>query len=262
MNFLKIIFAALILALPIKSASAQISIYPLKVVMDPRDRSAEVTVLNKTNKPSLYRISLIHYRQKSDGSYEQLDAPLSDNFNPEEIVRYSPRQFMLKADDRQKLRLSLRKPADLPEGEYRFHLLVQRYEAQDADQPKTDKDVAVSMQMNVGVSIPVIVRHGSDLSVNAKITEARYTKSSANSKNPHAILVNVAREGNISAIGNLSVFRDKERIAYIDNFNIFTDTDHRVVEMAVADDPRGKGALSVIYKDDKGNVINETTFTP
>lgn len=261
MSYIKILLLALVFLLPAASADARITILPRKVVLEPRDRSGEITILNLFNEPSLYRISFIHYRQRPDGTYETLEAPLNPVFDPENIVRISPRQFQLPSEGRQKIRMSLRKPADLPDGEYRFHLLAQRYPVEDANGTAADRGVAINMQMNMGVSIPVVVRHG-DLSARADIASAQYLLPSQSEHKTDALQVTVSRQGNASTVGNLSIYSGEERLGYIDNFNIFTEINERTIEVPLTRDPRGQGPLRIVYQDDDDRIFDETTFTP
>lgn len=238
-------------------AQARLDILPNKVVMDPRDRSAEVTVINLFDQPSLYRVSLLNYRQNADGTYTTLDTPLNPNFDPATAVRYSPRQFQLPPGGRQKIRISLRKPNDLPEGEYRFHLLATRFEV---DKPGAVTKNGVDLKMNVGVAIPVVVQHGAVQTGGQIMT----TKIVPQEDNPSKqdMEVTIARSGNGSAVGQLAIYQNDaggnpQRIGFISNFNVFSENTQRMIAVPLRWDPRGRGPVRLVYTDINGNVYDD-----
>ena len=260
MVFKNLFLCALVFVLSAAHVQARVDIIPQRLLMESRDRSAEITILNLYDEPSLYRISLLNYQQNIDGTYTTLDHPLSEVFDPEEVVRVSPKQFTVAAGGgRQKVRISLRKPSDLPEGEYRFHVLATRYKSQ---QGKGDSDdgVQINLVMNVGVAIPVVVRHG-ELSVDAKISEANLNVETGAPR----LFVTVDRQGAASALGKLEVFwtpqgGEPEKVGRIKNMNVFTEIDSRTIAVPLNSLSSGPGSLRVVYVDDDGNVIDEKTL--
>ncbi len=247
-------------------ASARVDIVPRKIVMDTRDRSAEITILNLFDKEGTFRIDLVSNKQNEDGTYTVLDHDLDVNFDPSKIARFSPRQFTLPSKGRQKVRISLRKPAELPEGEYRFHVKALRFAALDgADNKEASSGTSVSMLMNIGVTIPVIVRNGA-LESSAKIRDVRLVSSSKSKTGKNELQMVIEREGNKSTIGSLSAFWEPsgsveaDRIGYIDNMNIFTDINKRYVNLPLRYIPKGSGAIRLRYVNnglDKGAVYDE-----
>jgi P pilus assembly chaperone PapD len=247
------------------SAHARIDIIPRKVIMDSRDRSAEVTILNMFDVPGTFRVDVLNHRQNPDGTYTVLDAPLDVHFNPSTAVRFSPRQFTLPAAGRQTIRISLRKPSELPEGEYRFHLKVLRFS--DEHTPTVDQGMGIMMKMNVGVSIPVVVRHG-DLSGGAKLENVKLVSAGKTESGKPELQMNVTRTGNQSSIGSLeaiwepSGYSKTEQIGYIDNMNVFTDIPSRMAKLPLSYVPKGAGSIRLRYVDNantgsKGTVLDE-----
>ena len=262
MHLRKILILAFLLVLPANVAMARIDILPRIVVLNDRERSAEITVLNLFNQPSLYRLSMIHYRQNPDGTYETLETPLSPDFDPETIVRLSPKQFQLTGGGRQKIRMSVRRPADLPEGEYRFHLLAKRFESADANNSDLNTEGAkINMKMNVAVAIPVIIRNGA-INVQAAITDARYISPSESIDNRNEMSVTVNRQGTSSSIGELSIYQGDERIGYVSNFNVFPEITSRTIAVPLARDPRGQGQVRIVYTDLDDKVYDEQIIQP
>lgn len=249
------------------AAYARIDILPRKIVMEQRDRSAELTILNLYDEPSLYRLSVLHYRQNSDGTYTILEMPLSDAFDPATGVRISPKQFTVAASGRQKIRVSLRKPKNLPEGEYRFHLLASRYPLEKAaDDRDGSKGSSVAVKVNLAVAIPVVIRHGR-LDVAAEIGETIVIPAENTDNGRPKMYVTVNRSGSSSSIGDLKILSSnaagvEKQIGYISNMNIFAELGTRTVKVPLAEDPTGRNVVRIVYSDDDGNIFDEKTIRP
>lgn len=248
------------LVVPQAPAQARIDILPRIVVIDGRERSGELTILNLFNEPSTFRMDLLNYRQNEDGVYTQLDTPLDPAFDPASTVRFSPRQFELTRGGRQKVRLSVRKPANLPEGEYRFHIKALRLA--NIDENATNES-AVQMFANVGVAIPVVVRHG-NVQSRASLKNPRLIDHTHTKNGRPALEVTLERTGNGSAIGSLEVFWEQsgeqpKKIGSISNMNVFTEISQRTMTVPLSDLPYGQGAIRVRYNkgESKTEVYDE-----
>ena len=262
-NMKKTILALLLLTLVIgfaPIAEARIDILPRKIVIDSRERSGELTILNLFQEESTFRMSLLNYRQDENGTYETLETPLNSSFDPANVVRFSPRQFTLTRGGRQKVRLSVRKPADLPEGEYRFHIKALRLAA-----PPTDGET-VSVVANVGVAIPVVVRHG-NVEGRASIQNMRLVDQTNTESGKPELHVDIERTGNGSTLGSLDVIWERsgeqpQIIGQISNMNIFTEVSKRYVKIPLRTLPYGSGTVKVVYKNDvkKGEIYDEATL--
>ena len=197
-------------------------------------------------------MELVSFKQNEAGLYEELDTPLNSAFDPSKIVRFSPRQFTLNKGGRQKVRLSLRKPANLPEGEYRFHIKATRL----AQPENKNLDDGVYMHANIGVTIPVIVRHG-DAQVSADVSNIKIIPPSQTIRKRPEAHVTINRKGNKSAIGKLEVYwkengQKEKKIGNVGHLNVFTDVEKRHVTNPLTEMPNGHGSLTVRYTKDSG----------
>jgi len=246
------------------TSHARVDLLPQKVIIEPRQRSGEITVLNVGETQGLYRVSTIAYRQNPDGSYVKLEEPLSPEFDPSKHIRISPSQFELPPKGRQKVRISVRRPADLPDGEYRFHLAATRYDTpQQEDEQDLDGNLSIAITMNLGVSIPVVVRNGEG-SVEAQITDVEYLPpEDPNDESDFGkVQVKFKREGNFGALGRLEIIHEDEKIGTMSNMNIFSENDTRIARVPMRVDPRGLGNVQIIYKDDvNGKIYDERGFS-
>src|SRR5512140_2324543 len=99
---------------------------PTRVVFEGRQRSAELTLVNTSDRTATYRISLVHMRMGEHGEMQQATAPDSLELLTDSMIRYSPRRTVLPPGVPQTVRIQLRLPSVLEPGEYRTHLLFRQ----------------------------------------------------------------------------------------------------------------------------------------
>jgi hypothetical protein len=175
-------------------------IFPKRVVFTGRTRSAEVTLVNSGTQPVTYRVELIDQRMTPAGGLEAPSGPVERSATG--LLRYSPRQVTVPPGSSQMVRLLLRKPADLPSGEYRAHLLCRALPPEDAvadiESLKDGKDLAVRVVPLPAVSIPIIVRQGDDLRAAVRLSGLAFDASRP------ALSFRLEREGGASVYGDLT----------------------------------------------------------
>lgn len=191
------------------AANAQdVNIFPLRAVLDDRDRSAEVTVYNRSGTAGTYRVELADKRMLETGVLETFG---ESNPTPAgwpsatDFIRFSPRQVTLAPGQSQSIRIAVRRPPDLAAGEYRAHLVVTAVPPANAGQTVEqatglgENEIRVQITPIYGVSIPIIVRTG-DVSARASLTAARIVNESG-----RQMEVTIERNGNASVYGDLVV---------------------------------------------------------
>lgn len=181
-------------------------ISPVRVVFDGRDRTAELTLVNRSTTPATYRIEFEDRRMTEDGGFEVVEAPLPGEKFSKDFVRYAPRRIALEPGKPQTVRLMLRKPSDLSAGEYRSHLHFSATpDSVDAgtslDVGSSSDGIAIRLTPVYGVTIPVIVRHG-DLDAAVDIADARIERAENNA----ALALTLDRSGNRSVYGDVAVY--------------------------------------------------------
>ena len=256
MKKIKLLIKTIIFVIPmvlvIGQAYARVDILPHLVVIEGRERSSEVTIINLSDTVNTYDLGILNYRQNEEGVYTTLSEPLSPAFDPKDIVRMSPREFKLIGLAKQKVRISLRKPADLPDGEYRFHILARGHEVNPKDE--VPEGAAVAIKVNVGVAVPVIVRHG-DVSGSGSLHNFKLVGSSKTESGKPELTFLAKRDGNASTLGRVEVFwskngddRQYKSIGFITNFNLFTEINQRKGSVALSELPQS-GQLKIVYSD-------------
>jgi len=243
-------------------AYARVDIVPHLVIIENRERAGEIIVLNLAEEIGDFHLSVINYKQNENGVYEILDEPLSPLFDPKDVLRMSPKNFQLASLGRQKVRISIRKPADLPDGEYRFHIVAMSPDRKHAKE--SGENASVAMSINLGVAIPVIVRQG-DLSVKGSVKDFELVDASQTESRKPELKFTALREGEASTLGRIDVAwapdgKTFEDIGFITNFKLFTEIDKRHGSIPLEKLPRG-GTVRVLYTDVRTKeVYDEVVF--
>lgn len=205
-KLLVLALAALLLALPARS---QILLSPTRVVFDGNTRAIQVDVVNTSGKAAIYRLSIVNRRMNEDGDLVPVDTPLPGERFVGDMVRFSPRQLTLEPGSSQVVRMSLRKPADLPPGEYRSHLLFEQVEegseassVETAASGPSGQDLQIRLRILVGAIIPLIVREG-PASMTAQLRDI--SLQPAQGAQPPVLSLAIRREGTRSAYGDVVV---------------------------------------------------------
>ena len=200
-------FSALLFLLPASHAGAELMLYPTRVVFAGNQRAAQLELINNGSQGATYRISLVNRRMSETGAFTEIETPLPGEQFADDLLRYSPRQVTLEPGAGQAVRIMVRKPANLPAGEYRSHLLfAQQPEARDGSSIEArgsaaENEIAIKLTTLVGASIPVIVRHGNtDASVS--LTQLDLQQPSAGAP---TLALQMERSGCQSVYGDLTV---------------------------------------------------------
>lgn len=238
---LSLCFSSIVLATP------SLMLFPTRVVLEKNKRAFQVDLTNTGTSPGTYRITLENRRMTEDGKFVSFDKPLAGELTADQIVQYSPRQVTLAPGAGQIVRLVVRKPADLAEGEYRSHLVFTRLP--DASDVNTDpaaskKEVGVKLTPMIGASIPVIVEHG-DTSATPALKDLKYVK--ATPTEPAFAGLKIERTGNRSVYGDLTVAfaakgSDEKEIGTMKGLAVYSPYPMRKVQVLIQEP--GKPALT------------------
>ncbi len=228
---------AVIQSSALAQGAGDLVVAPTRVVFEGRERTTQLTLLNRGSATATYRISVTNMRMKDDGGVLEIDKPDPGQNFAGKLVRYSPRQVTLKPGAAQAVRVLLRKPKGLADGEYRSHLLfrgVPDDAGQSVEQTANDTDIAIRLVPIYGISIPVIVRHGkTELKIamsDLKIEAAREANK------PPLLKFKINREGNRSSFGDLVATYNSGSdegviIGQINRLALYAPNSFRTVEM-------------------------------
>ncbi|WP_229467477.1 molecular chaperone [Massilia sp. Mn16-1_5] len=250
---------AYLLLAPFLPARAELMLHPTRIVFDKNTRAAQIELINNGNKPASYRISLVNRRMTEAGQFETAERAQDGERFADAMLHYAPRQVTLQPGTAQTVRVMLRKPADLAEGEYRSHLQFDKLpdiegeasiENQDAG---NNTQIGVVMNALVGASVPVIVRHGA-AGASVKLAGLALGKDDARRVQ---LTLQFEREGGNSVYGDVSVtFTPKngkpQSLAQVNGIAVYTPNRIRRTTLPLQV-PIGLalagGTLDVSYRD-------------
>jgi hypothetical protein len=238
---------------------------PTRIVLGPRERTGELTLVNRSAETITYRLTLVNRKMTENG--ELLDVPPDEPapFAADRLIRYSPRRITLAPDETQKVRLLVRRPADLAEGEYRSHLLIQtepRMQAvasPDGRQDPEARDVSIGVKTSTALTLPVIVRHGETF-VSLEMQDIAFIQPEHEGENPRIRFL-LQRQGNQSSYGDVTISlassqgNGAEVIGLLRGVAVYTPNSSRFVEVPLAlagKTPSPGERLLVTYGSDEG----------
>lgn len=188
------------------AAYGNLLVAPTRVVFEGRTKVQEVSVINQGDKEALFRIFFTQLQMDGEGKYHVLPEGVDNKESASQLIRYSPRQIRIKPGERQLIRLLLRKPPHLEEGEYRSHLEFKAIPDEAdlvnaADEEGDGERVGVILTPIFGVSIPVLVRHGQVKSTYS-LKDLQLFEEEGKSK----LSMKIERQGLNSYFGNIKVY--------------------------------------------------------
>lgn len=251
----------------INTAYANLLINPTRVQLNPGDRSTQLTLINTSDATTTYRLEWVEKQAKVGGGYTDLTAEQSKNFPvASSMLRFTPRTVTLKPKERQTIKLALRRPANLPAGEYRSHLLFKAIPAEDLS-GATAEGQSMAINIVLSFAIPVVVRQG-ELQYQISADDVAMAYNSATKE--VQVKLDMSRSGQHSVLGDISAYWTPKNgaeklLSKSTEYSIWTELSKTYVELnwvgtefAVTD-----GKLRVIYegiKDFKGSTFFETSF--
>lgn len=199
-------------SLALAQGPGDLQVTPTRIVFANNQRSAEVSLVHRGTTEAEYRISFQNMRMTETGQLIAIEDGEEVDNPADPIIRYSPRQIVLQPGDAQSVRLLVRKPANLPSGEYRSHLLFRAVPPENivADIETLDEldegEIRVQLVPIYGVSIPVIIQHGNG-SASVGLRDL-VIQSAISNDNPPTVTGRMDRSGEFSVYGNFAVIYD------------------------------------------------------
>lgn len=261
------------------AALAELMLHPTRIVFEKNQRAAQLDLINNSRETITYRISLVNRRMSETGEFSEIDTAGPGEQFADAMLRYSPRQVTLAPGMAQTVRVLVRKPGGLAPGEYRSHLLFQQVaetkdktsiEAQRPGAPRpTESELEIKLTALVGVSIPVIVRHGETA---ATVSLGNLALQNSPSANQSPVLsLELRRDGNRSVYGDFIVSfipsgGAEQSVGRANGVAVYTPNALRRVTITLrppASVSLGRGTLRVVYRqrpEDGGKPLAEATL--
>jgi P pilus assembly chaperone PapD len=192
------------------AAGGQLMVTPTRLVLDGNTRHATLSLVNTGTTATTYRISVLLRRMNANGDLEEVKTPTAAEVIASKLARFSPREVTLPPGVTQNVRIQIRKPADMPPGEYRSHVLFLEVPAAETGKTslnglngqKSD-EVSFNITQVYGVSIPLIVRHG-ETSAKVGLSDMAVIPN-PKPADPALLKLSLNRTGNRSVYGTITV---------------------------------------------------------
>ncbi len=244
-------------------AAGDLLVAPTRVVLD-GDRGTEVILNNIGSETATYRISLELRRMTADGRLEEVTEDQANEIEQaaKAMIRYAPRRVTLPPNQPQAIRLGVRAPEGLPDGEYRVHLLFRAIPETRSvtDQTVPNGGFTIALTPIYGVTIPIIVRYG-NLQATAAIANGRMEKDA----DGQSFAFDLSRSGDRSTYGEIRITKPgiDEPVMIARGIAVYPEVTKRTVSLPVPPEIAAQlnGQISVAYYEsanDGGALIAKT----
>ena len=185
-----------------QSEGSILFISPHRVDIPPNGRIEELNVANKSDVPRRYDLQIINQVMTENGTTERRD---SFEYSAEKMLQFTPKRFTLAPGDRQVIRVMVRRPKDLADGDYHSHLLFRevplRTQERDKGKDAGGQKASFEIQALYGVAVPVVIKHG-NVTSSMEIISTALVKDE---RGRPGLAVEFSRSGNAEAAALLSV---------------------------------------------------------
>lgn len=177
-----------------------VAVSPLAVYLDSGNRTGAMTLFNPGDRPEEIEIDFAFGYPESDAegnvALTIVEEPGADEPNAVEWLRAFPRRLVLEPGQRQVVRIMIRPPAGISDGEYWARALIRARGGQPAVELRGD--VAVHVDVETVVVAAVNYRHG-DVSTGVEVTGAEAGRDGDRVVG----LIDLSRAGNTAFLGRL-----------------------------------------------------------
>lgn len=253
------VLAAMALCLGSQPLAAQgagdLLVAPTRIELD-GFRGTEVVLNNIGTERATYRISLELRRMTPDGQLDEVDPAQANAVETAalEMIAYAPRRVTLEPNQPQSIRVGVRPPENLPDGEYRAHMLFRAIpEPKPATQASTQASgISIELRPIYGVTIPVIIRAGK-LSAEAGIGKVALIEEGGRK----GVALELTRTGNRSLYGDLQIVKaGMDPVVLARGVAIYPEIDRRAVSYPVPDEVSaslaGPARVQYVERTDEG----------
>lgn len=248
---MKVFISILIITLLVSfELSANLLVYPTKVELDNRNRSAVFSIVNKNNKESRYEIYFEDKYMLPTGDYVTVDKDKDIDKGKTSLVdfaRYSPRRVNLQPEQAANVRLALRLPKNIKKGEYRSYIVFHEIPPPPVEKSKEDNaKFSIAITAYTKIAIPVILRVG-DLTSELKIENDGFDAEK------RSMQVTLTRTGDRSTYGNIEILNalTLDVIGKSKNLSIYTELDTRTFDVPLTVDVLPNTDLIVRYTENE-----------
>lgn len=190
---------------PSSLAQGNLLITPRRVVFEGDVKTQELNLANTGSDTARYSVSIVQYRMKENGAFEEITEPDPGQNFADKFIRFFPRSVTLGPNESQVVKMQLTKTNLLAPGEYRSHVYFRAVPKENAlGMEETTSDstgISVRLVPIFGITIPVIIRVG-ESATNVSFSDL---KLDMDEETPPKLNLTFNRTGNMSVFGDLKV---------------------------------------------------------
>jgi P pilus assembly chaperone PapD len=215
-------------------AAGDLLVAPTRVILDGK-RGTQVILNNVGAEETTYRISLEIKRMTEEGELVDID-PAATNDGEKaalSLVRYAPRRVTLPPNQPQSIRIGLNPADNLPDGEYRVHMLFRAIPKTSAvTEQAASADLKIQLIPLYGIAIPVIIRKG-QLSATAALANAQLGRDN---EGP-VLSLDATRKGSRSVYGEFRVSKpgQSKPLLVQKGIAIYPEIERRKIELQLSE---------------------------
>jgi len=254
------------------TALANLLISPTRVAFSDRERVQSITLINSGNETKSYRMGWEEKRVDDNGNYVMLTDEEKQSFPiASPYLRFTPRQVTLGPGERQVVKVLARRKANMPEQEYRSHLLFTALPIDRSnDNRSPSKGMLMKLNLLMSYSVPVLLRNG-EASIETQIEEV-VINPVPEKPNMRQLLVKLSQKGNISSTGSLNAYyipfgsNNSINVGTLNDFSFYNDSPTQTKELIwhTPIPENSKGSLTVVFEGKKefsGQVLAQKEVT-
>lgn len=249
-NILFFLFTLSLLFAQLSYAKASLSFSPQRLVLEGNTSSATLRLTNRGSKVGTFRISLSDVIYNNDGSIKHTNTPPRGFPSARHFVRFSPSQVRLAPGETQRVRMMLRSPRSIPNGELRIHAVFTQLPEPGRFGAKKNKVIRVNLALSQAVAIPIIIRRG-NVSTTGGIGSLQRQKNT--------LTIRLVRSGAYSLYTTIEVYsrskKNANRVALIRGVSVPVPNRQRLIKVKLKDNGQ-RGPYIVVVKDNNtGKVL-------
>jgi hypothetical protein len=193
---------ALLAPLPACAKSAEVMLFPTRVILDNNQHFARIIVKNAGDAAGDYTINLTDLKMQENGAVVAYATGETPQYSALTLIHAAPSSMTLKPGQIEYVNVIFHTPDTPLPGEYRAHLQVHLVHANTEDAAaKSSAKGGIEVSTKLVVSIPIIVRVGATHAT-MSIVEQKLTHDASGKP---AVEFYLTREGNASAMGDVAV---------------------------------------------------------
>jgi P pilus assembly chaperone PapD len=205
---------------------------PTRVIID-GGRGTEVILNNIGTDTATYRISLELRRMSPEGEFTEVAPEKANEIEAKALsmISFAPRRVVLPPNQPQAIRVGVRAPQGLPDGEYRAHMLFRAIPvAKPVTAPTDPNGLSIALTPIYGITIPIIVRRG-QLKAVAALSDAKLTTDDGRP----ALSMLVSRTGSRSTYGRIRVLKSgvAKPVYEIKGISVYTEVNQRRLTLLI-----------------------------